>query len=486
MHWNAEGINTKKTELEHFLHENNIHICCLQETHLQEKEENDKTKTREFKVRGYQIFPSGRRGKTKGGVMTLVRNNLTASETKRYMDEAEYIQVKITLKDTILEVVNYYCPDNKALSLDTITVPGSGFLITGDFNSQSQSWGYNTMDKRGEEIEAWQDENHLILVNDPSDHPTFYSRRWHSTTTPDLALCTDDVHKNITRTVGPQLGGSDHRPVLLSLDRDPPSISSQPPRWNYKKAKWSAFSIRTNELAGKIETNDRNINNVVKDFNACVLKAAKETIPKGVRKNYTPFWTEDLQTAEEKLNKAREKAEQTPSQENHLRLQESKAKYLRTKLECKRRSWRQKTASLNMEKDTTKLWKLTRALNEEGSRGQKITIEEDGEILTGKRAANAFATSYAKESDLEIQPQAQKESRQEQKDRAESNTTHPAMTEELTLEELRTAIQKLKKEKSPGPDGITNEMLQHLGNNAMKKLLDIFNLSWRTGEVPQC
>ena len=69
-------------------------------------------------------------------------------------------------------------------------IPDSSILILGDLNSQSQSWGYNTMNKRGETIEDWQDENHLILINDPSDTPTFYSRRWHTTTTPDLALCT--------------------------------------------------------------------------------------------------------------------------------------------------------------------------------------------------------------------------------------------------------------------------------------------------------
>jgi hypothetical protein len=33
-------------------------------------------------------------------------------------------------------------------------------------------------------------------------------------------------------------------------------------------------------------------------------------------------------------------------------------------------SWREKTSKLNMEKDTTKLWRLTKALNDEGTREQ--------------------------------------------------------------------------------------------------------------------
>ena len=62
-----------------------------------------------------------------------------------------------------------------------------------------------------------------------------------------------------------------------------------------------------------------------------------------------------------------------------------------------------------MEKDTTKLWKLTKALNDEGSKGQKITLEQEGKNLTGKGAANAFASNYAKESDITIPCHMQKE-----------------------------------------------------------------------------
>ena len=107
-----------------------------------------------MKIRGYQMFRSDRQGRTKGGVLTLVRNNLNASVVKTYMEGAEYQTVKVTTKNSSFTVVNYYCPDDKNLALDTIQVPDSGLLITGDFNSTSQSWVYNHLDKRGEEVEA--------------------------------------------------------------------------------------------------------------------------------------------------------------------------------------------------------------------------------------------------------------------------------------------------------------------------------------------
>jgi hypothetical protein len=54
------------------------------------------------------------------------------------------------------------------------------------------------------------------------------------------------------------------------------------------------------------------------------------------------------------------------------------------------------------------------------------------------------------------------------------------------MPEVKKSIKKLKKKKSPGPDNITNAMLQHLGNSVLGTLLDIFNLSWRQCQVPQC
>ena len=75
MHWNAEGVSNKKEELEHFLNINNINVCCLQETHLQEG--------KLFKIRGYQVFCSDRQGRRKGGVLTLVKNSLNARVTEQ-------------------------------------------------------------------------------------------------------------------------------------------------------------------------------------------------------------------------------------------------------------------------------------------------------------------------------------------------------------------------------------------------------------------
>ena len=215
-----------------------------------------------------------------------------------------------------------------------------------------------------------------------------------------------------------------------------------------------------------------------------ILKAAKETIPRGARRDYKPFWSDELKVLEDELNEAREKAEKDASEASTIQLQHAKARFLKAKLEAKRKSWRAKTSSLNLEKDGKALWKLTKSLNEEDSRGSTITLDEGG-ILFGKQAADCFAKTYAKASDLKVDVLQRRKVRREQQRKERNEKKSEGMMLPLTLQELNTAILKLKKKKSSGPDGITNEMITHLDTSARLKLLEIFNLSWEEGRVPQ-
>ena len=59
------------------------------------------------------------------------------------------------------------------------------------------------------------------------------------------------------------------------------------------------------------------------------------------------------------------------------------------------------------------------------------------------------------------------------------------MYKPITIAELKKAIKKLKKKKSPGPDGIPNEMIMNLVIITLSKVLEIFNLIWKNGDIPQ-
>jgi ribonuclease HI len=482
MHWNAEGVNSKrdgyskKLELENILNEEQVSICCLQETHLNQDIA--------FKIRGYQCFRSDRKDRRKGGILTLVRNNIIAVQLGTYMEGAEYQMLQLRTESTDFHLLNYYCPNDRLLALETIPKK-ERVIICGDFNSHSQSWGYDHMDKRGEELENWQDENGFILINQPCDPPTFYSRSWHTTSTPDLSFHSSGLEWSITRTVGKQLGGSDHRPVFLTVANATIKESSTLPRWNYKKADWTMYQHRTSLLTKDIST-DKDINKVVEDFSKSILQAAHETIPRGARKEYKPYWSNELEKLHNDVETARKQAESSPSQMHHNNYQQAKAKFQRAKMLARRTSWKEKTEALNFEKDTRKLWKLAKQLNDEDTgRNPRIAICKDGNILTGKQAADYFAESFANDNNIIISPEKQREICEKRQTTGSDVNIHEIMEKPITSRELEVAISKLKMRKSPGIDGVSNEMIKHLGSPAKTKLLQIFNICWTSGKVPQ-
>jgi len=52
--------------------------------------------------------------------------------------------------------------------------------------------------------------------------------------------------------------------------------------------------------------------------------------------------------------------------------------------------------------------------------------------------------------------------------------------------EINKAINKLKKNKAAGLDGIPAELLQYGGEAVVKELTQLFNTIWHTEDVPRC
>ena len=54
----------------------------------------------------------------------------------------------------------------------------------------------------------------------------------------------------------------------------------------------------------------------------------------------------------------------------------------------------------------------------------------------------------------------------------------------FTMEELQTALAKLRARKAPGPDGIRPELLLLLDSYGESQLLDLYNTCWSTRTIP--
>jgi len=55
----------------------------------------------------------------------------------------------------------------------------------------------------------------------------------------------------------------------------------------------------------------------------------------------------------------------------------------------------------------------------------------------------------------------------------------------ITMEELETTIKTLKVRKSPGSDGINNELHKHAPKSFLHKFLNFLNVCWIYGDIPE-
>ena len=119
------------------------------------------------------------------------------------------------------------------------------------------------------------------------------------------------------------------------------------------------------------------------------------------------------------------------------------------------------TASLNMEKDMSKTWKLTKNLNNDNPTHARTVLEHSNELKTGKAAANLFADRYQQESTVNMPRKRIKEVRNETRTLLTEppTPTESCLSKPFTMKELNQALQKVKPKKAPGPDGITGHML---------------------------
>ena len=224
-------------------------------------------------------------------------------------------------------------------------------------------------------MEHWIVSNRLVLINTPTDPPTFYSRVWKTTSTPDIAIATDNIQKTAKREVSEQLGGSDHKPVILTLAKQVnTNAGKMPPSWNYKKADWKRFRELTDIYTKSITFSKHSVNKNASNFNSAVLKAAKESIPRGRRHDYKPYWNNTLEKIHKELSEAREEMERNPTQQNVRRHSQLKVDLDKEKQTQTQASWKTKTASLNMERETQKLWQLTKSLNGDNSERGRTTL----------------------------------------------------------------------------------------------------------------
>ena len=265
-------------------------------------------------------------------------------------------------------------------------------------------------------------------------------------------------------------------------------------KWAYHKAEWAAFRDDCERALAEPGPQPPTAQRLTDRFEEVLRTSAIRHIPRGARADPRPWALDpELQEAVLARRTAREdlRGGDPGSPERWIAAKRHAAE---VEHRVSRRHFREfvsstlnKPANIGRVHKTLKKWE--RCCDDEFRDGQAMV--DRGKLLSTDRAkAEAFVREYAWVSrqvrDAKLDREAKRKlSRPELRSCQECGGRRCEACAPFSMEALVLEISRLQLKKAPGPDGISNEMLRHLGPVARGALLDIINRSWRTAEVPR-
>ena len=469
------GLHIKKVELGKLFKEEKIHVAMLQEA---------RHKNVNYDITGYTAYPC--ECKECLGIITYIRNDITGDVSPITIAHPTDVQ-KVTIwyaerKYDLFNVYNSPKYDCKLPNLQESIYIRT--IIAGDFNGHSPQWGYTDHNNTGKFVEELCGATNLYVHQTPDTKETLLHRAHLTMHRPDLTILSADL-ENISQVKVLDDIGSDHRPILTSILTTEKYITNRRTRWNFRKANWSKYRDLSDQLLKAI--NEEETDKYNEAFVKAVLRAATQCIPRGSVKHYKPFWTTTLEEAVKQRKVTRVNLETDSSPSNRTAYQKACAEVkLATKTE-KKKKWQNTTADLNLENEGAKAWTLLRNLSGETRRSNPKPMDDQGaNITTDQKKAEHMNRAFASVSKSEKLTDQEKDMLKELKFREKAPTVSNSLFgDNLTRNELRQALRKIKQKKAPGPDKIHGEMLKRLGAAGKEALLHLINLSWKSGQVPR-
>ncbi|HBK71542.1 MAG TPA: hypothetical protein DDZ39_07810, partial [Flavobacteriaceae bacterium] len=360
-------------------------------------------------------------------------------------------------------------------------------ILLGDLNAKSQTWGANTLDAKGEQIENLLLDQNLFIIN--NGKPTYLSKTHKTLSHLDITavnhsivkLCKWDVLENCI---------SDHFPIMIQKSSEAEPLKQVKKSWNFKKANWDKFSIiLEDKIQNSTEKSTDKLNEKVTFFTEAIQHAARKSVPRGKRRhNWIPNWKNEnigkLLKERDQLQKTIIENGKTENAEKIGQLsKEIEEKIATSKLEI----WKETCQNIGNEQEG-KLWKLLKNIEgEQGNTDRTTNIIENNcsQAKNDKEAAEMLAKYYSSKSRLPYNAEDKKEKAKATKClKLAQNDEQIGFNSNFETYELEHSIKTFAANKAPGEDLIFGHMVKHIGTKAKSMLLDIINMSWKCGKLP--
>ncbi|GBN09355.1 hypothetical protein AVEN_156314-1 [Araneus ventricosus] len=450
--WNCRGIRSKLQDLKSLINIFNPVCIGLQETFL--------WSNNPLKLRGYNsVRKDAPIGSNHSGGVCILTSNLYPSTPLTLHTSLQAVAVQVHTRSLVTVCV--YLPPHDVVSqqdLDTLVdqLPAP-FILLGDFKGHSTLWVSVVTNSRGRQIERL-----------------------------ELAICSPTLLQLQHFTVGRDLCNSDHFPIIVSY-ADSDGAIQYPPRYLFQRADWEKFMQLADVTESMVCTAD--ITEAVQNVVDCIINAANNSIPKcspRLRKFHRPWWNEAFRDSRKEEKKLWNIFRRYPTTENHVAFKRAKARARRICRRSQSESWINFVSSITSSTSSKQLWKKVRAAN--GIYPEfSIPILNTGNVTHSAPLdiANTLGHAFARVSATDsYSPDfvAIKNHAERTPLRFTARSTLP-YNSEFRMFELKTALSQAH-DTSPGPDGITYNMLRHLNTTSLSHLLFLLNRIWTEQKYP--
>ena len=265
--WNANGLRSKKKELEELLRREHIDIALINETHFNGSDR--------MGIANYVVYNNNRDGRG-GGTAIYVRKHLPHHRvvTPPLTSLEASIVCTHTTRGDINLVAAYRQPRKNLHHNDLHSVMemnNTPTILAGDLNSKNTGWDCRTTNVNGRLLQSYIDRT-ATQIRAPST-PTFFGAIGEPDIL-DIALV-----RGVDLTEDPVVLNelsSDHNPLLLQIGPDVPNIEE----YTTRRTDWNGYQRRVAELlpdVGRDITGTDDLEEVAVSFGACITRALNDT-----------------------------------------------------------------------------------------------------------------------------------------------------------------------------------------------------------------
>lgn len=489
--WNAQGLNSKISEVKNFIYEKQPHIVAICETWL--------NKEIDYVFKNYhRPFRKDRPNRQRGGIAFLVRRDLQTVEFElhNYQNgKLEYLATSVAFSNGWHPIVMFYNPCLNVTTNEFVhyfdQLPSKS-LVLGDFNARHPFWEPNianvTINTSGRSLYNALFDTELALLT-PLGLPTRFDPYNCKLSTLDLSMGSGFFSRPTSVELGPHLGG-DHLPIIIKYN-SAPNIESIGRRsfWNFKKGTWKDYA---DVVTGKLQSanvSESDIHTANEQICTSLVEAGKEVfqLKKGALNNKIPkpWWNEECSLFTARRRKALRYWKKHPGRANQLAFRKAEAEARKIHKASKKKSWRDYVSTLSFSSTCSKTWKFFKKMVGQ-DKPFTFPLKDAGTLLTTSLAKSEILADHYY-SILGSAPLLQEHrlySSVIDRCLSEGAMDDDSINLNFSGEELDRAVNILKLGKCPGPDYVTNEMIKVLTDPQKQLVLDMFNKSWVEGHLP--